>query len=216
MANYFFKFPKVFYSFNNNRNVEAVTNIISRFALEEKFKENTSSYFNHTIIDGETPEIIASKVYNNPERHWIILMMNDIVDPQYDWPLTQDTFYKHVDSKYSVREYADTANTSVTGLEWAKSETHSYYKREIITKSFTEPVITDIQISETDYNDLLPTVDDYTLNDGNNIKITINKFEKTYLEYENEVNENKRVIKVLKREFINDLENELELAANGE
>jgi hypothetical protein len=213
MSNFFSKFPKVYYTTNDTRNVQIVTNITTRFALEEKFKENTSAFYNYTIIDGDTPEIIASKIYGSPERHWIILLMNDIFDTQYDWPLMQETFYKFIDEKYSSPEYADTANTSVTGLVWANSNIHSFYKTETTTNntSVTEKTI---QISENSFNELQLDVLNYTLNDGKEITIRIDKFTKSYFDYENELNENKRIIKLLKREFITSVERELELASN--
>ena len=80
MANYFSKFPKVYHSFDDYKTSEQVVNILSRFSLESSLKENTSIFYDYDIRDGDTPEIIASKMYNSPERHWIILLFNDIIE----------------------------------------------------------------------------------------------------------------------------------------
>ena len=128
MAKYFSKFPKVFYGFNDN-SVDLLTNVTVRFALEKTLKENTSAYYNYSVIEGETPEIIASKLYGSPERHWIILMMNDIVDIENEWPLQYNTLNRFIERKYSQPEYADTANTSNSGISWAMSNIKTYYNK---------------------------------------------------------------------------------------
>lgn len=35
-----------------------------------------------------------------------------------------------IESKYSTEEYADTANTDVTGIQWAMANYKSFYKVE--------------------------------------------------------------------------------------
>ena len=64
-------------------------------------------------------------------------MFNDIIDPQFDWPLDSRTIIEYIDYKYSAPEYADTANTNVSGLSWAKniSNVKSYYKTITTTNS---------------------------------------------------------------------------------
>ena len=127
MANYFNYFPKTFYTLQNNVDgLDVVTNIISRYALEKSFKENTSVYYKYVVQDSDTPEIIASKFYDSPTRHWIVLAINEIVDPQFDWPLDYRTMIKFIDEKYTAN---GTANTPAqTGLAWSQVNIHSYYK----------------------------------------------------------------------------------------
>ena len=132
MARYFNYFPKTNYTFDyKTKNItEVATNIISRYAFESSLKNNSLSFYDYSIQDSDTPEIIAFKYYGNPERHWIVLMFNDIFDTQYDWPLNYNNFIKYVDSKYSANNYADTANTNISGLSWSQNvnNIHSYYK----------------------------------------------------------------------------------------
>ena len=89
----------------------------------EKYKKKF-----HDIRDGDTPEILSYKLYGTPEKHWIILLMNDIVDPLFDWPLKQQNVINFVNSKYSAN-----ASVGQTGYEWAASNIHSYYKIETQT-----------------------------------------------------------------------------------
>ena len=66
--------------------MDVVNNITSRFNFEEKFKENSAVAYEYEIKDSDTPEISASKFYGDSERHWIVLLFNNIIDPQFDFP----------------------------------------------------------------------------------------------------------------------------------
>ena len=61
----------------------------------------------YDIKDGETPEIIAEKVYGTAEYHWIIMLINEKFDYLADFPMTYDALLKYVEDKYGVgNEYA--------------------------------------------------------------------------------------------------------------
>lgn len=212
MAMYFRHFPQTFYSLTDQKNsLDIVTNVISRFAFEDSLRENTSAFYKYQIQESDTPEIIASKYYDNPERHWMVLMFNNIVDPQWDWPLEYRVFNEYVDTKYSTPEYADTANTSVSGLSWAKNvnNVQSYIKIVETTLNFEGTSFTKkFEIDEETYNDLPNSVSTYTLPNSTTITESISKERKTYYDYEYELNEKKRDIRLLKKEFAPSVEKE--------
>ncbi len=209
MANYFSKFPQLFYSYDTFNTAELVTNIMARFSLEKSTKENTAVYYEYDVTEGDTPEIIASKMYDSPERHWIVLMMNDIVDPQYQWPLTTITLNNFVDKKYSTSEYAN-SNTSGAGITYAQSNVHSYYKVITTTIPNGNQIINKYEIDVNTHANVAVTSSSVTLQDNNVITIATSKTTKTYYDYEIEENEKKRKIKLLKPEFVKDLEDEVE------
>ena len=137
MAKYFNYFPVTPYVSNNQTSgVDTATNIIARFSFEKKLKENESSFYKYTIKDSDTPEIIAKKYYEHSERHWIVLLFNDIIDPQYDWPLQYSQFIDYVDAKYTANGAANT--TVQIGLEWAQdiNNVKEYYK--IVTRTSSD------------------------------------------------------------------------------
>jgi hypothetical protein len=211
MAKFFNYFPKTFYTSNNNSTgIDTVTNIIARFGFEKKLKENSSAFYKYTIKDSDTPEIIAAKFYDNVERHWIVLLFNDIIDPQYDWPLKSDTLIKYINTKYSTVEYANTANTLVTGLSWAQNISHvqAYYK--IITRTSADgtDIVEKITVDANTYANVATSSATYTLADGTTTVETITKEKQTYYDYEMEVNESKRDIKLLKNDFVSIVEKE--------
>ena len=210
MAKYFNFFPKTsYYKSKDSTSLDVVTNITSRFNFDDRLKQNASTYYKYKIKDCDTPEILASKIYGSPEKHWIILAMNNIVDPLYEWPLGQRTIGKFIESKYSSPSYANTASTGVTGLEWATNNTQAYYKIETRTDTSTGLYRQDkIRLDANTYANVVISDTNYTLEDGTPLRIVVSKETKTYYEYETELNENKRNITILKPEFAIDIEAE--------
>ena len=209
MAKYFNYFPKTIYTANTNvSGLDTVTNIIARFGFEKNLKENSAAFYKYSIQDSDTPEIIAHKFYENSERHWIVLMFNDIVDAQYEWPLRYENFIDYVDSKYTANGAANT--TVQTGLAWAMSvnNVQSYYK--IIKRTSADGTVIEekIQVDANTYANVGATTSSITLQSGNIITQSVSKEKKTYYEYEQEENEAKREIILLKPEFVPQVEKE--------
>jgi hypothetical protein len=215
MAKYFNTFPKIDYDLDSTE-LQYVTNITSRFGLDESLKENSALYYTYNIDDGDTPEILSAKAYGSSEKHWVILMMNDIIDPQFDWPLTYTQLNQYIEEKYSQPDYANTTNTSVSGLSWSQNinNVEAYYK--VVTKQINDTItIEKFEVDANTYaNNTLMGIsleygDTYTLRDGVNVNLKTTKTTQTYYEYEQELNESKRTIKLLKPEFVPYLEEEL-------
>jgi len=58
-------------------------------------------YFNqYTLKDGDRPDIIADKVYGNPFFDWVVLITNNMVNAQYDWPLSNFQLTKVLESEF--------------------------------------------------------------------------------------------------------------------
>lgn len=208
MARLFNYFPKTFYSLDNKgSSLDTVTNIISRFAFESKLKDNTLVYYNYEIKDGDTPEIIAAKFYGNPERHWIVLLYNNIIDPQYDWPLDSSSFTNYVNTKYAANAIQD---GYANGLVWAMSDDHPYgFYKSIKRVNFDGSSIEEVlKITQDEYNITGNTTTVYQLENGTSVTEIVSTSYKTYMDYEIEVNESKRTIKLLKQEFVPAVEKE--------
>ena len=98
---YFDTFPKILYDSKGQGNPKIVTNLLKRVAIRTKVKNNASLYDTYTVKNGETPESIADKLYDDPELHWIVLMVNDITDRYHQWPMLEQQFNTFVEEKYS-------------------------------------------------------------------------------------------------------------------
>lgn len=203
MAKYFSQFPLTSYRFGDSPGIDTAVKITAGYRLQKSFKENTVIYYSYVIQDGETPEVIAYKVYGDIEKHWIILFMNDIVDPQYQWPLEQRALLDYIDKKYSAN-----AATNQTGLEWAQANTKSFYKVEQVTYNNRTKSEQIVEIDEDQYDTLVVSTESLVLKDGTLLTIRTTKTEKSYYEYEIEKNEAKRTIRILKPEFATGLQQE--------
>ena len=98
---YFANFPIIPYDSVGNGEFKLVTNLLKRVTIRAKVKVNTLLYDTYDVKEGETPEILADKLYNDPELHWVILMVNDITDRYHQWPQNQNQFLAYINDKYS-------------------------------------------------------------------------------------------------------------------
>ena len=78
---YFNSIPKIYYDSENKRQPKVVTNLLRRVGIRTKVKTNTALFDTYRVKAGETPEIIAHKLYGDSELHWIVMMVNNITDP---------------------------------------------------------------------------------------------------------------------------------------
>ena len=210
MAKYFNLFPRTtYYKNKDSTSVDIITNITTRYNFNDGLKQNAATYYKYKIKDGDTPEILAFKFYGSSEKHWIILAMNNIIDPIYEWPLPQRTIGKFIEAKYSSSSYANTANTGVTGLEWATNNIQAYYKIETRTNTSTGLYKEDkIRLDANTYANVVISNTSYTLSDNTPLRVVVSKETETYYYHEIELNENKREITILKPEFVIDIESE--------
>jgi len=203
MAKYFNFFPKILYT-SDTISGDVVNNLTSRFSFEEGFKNNTSVCYEYDIQDSDTPEIIAAKFYGDSERHWVVLMFNDITDPQFDWPMDYRTLISFIDEKYKSE-----ANVGQSGSSWAQSHVHSYYKVETRTTLSTNTIVVNkFEVDSNTYSTIATTSNDVLLASNKTIRIQISKQTQSHYDYEMELNESKRKIKLLKPEFVNNIESE--------
>jgi hypothetical protein len=100
---YFKEFPKFLYDFqyNGNTKTSIVTDITRNVRFRKEVLANVGLYDEYDIVDGETPEIIAEKVYGNPEYHWIIMLANERYDYISDFPLDSTSLISHTTQKYN-------------------------------------------------------------------------------------------------------------------
>ena len=97
---YFSKFPLYEYDIQANQNRTLITDILRRVNLKANVRANTLVFDEYTVNDGETPDIVASKYYDNPMYHWVIVTVNNITSI-HDWPMDQVMLSNYVNDKYS-------------------------------------------------------------------------------------------------------------------
>jgi hypothetical protein len=252
-TSYFDRLPKIKYDINRNLanpNYEDVTNIFFRIRVIQEVLDNINSYFVAEVEEGETPEIIAEKVYGDSGANWMIIVANKIIDPQWDWPLGYDEFIKYIEGKYGSIENAQTTNhhydmvvTRTLSPDNITTERRYTVNGEKLTDNnltvpynyyfpsvFLNDVLTDntsITVDSTAY-----TVDsgydeqdpgEFGLQPGslaftqyvNNYNIagkTVTEIVKgeavTNYDYEEQLNESRRFIKIIKRDYYDRIQEE--------
>ena len=98
---YFNNFPLIPYDATGTGELKVVTNLLRRVGIRAKVKANTMLYDTYDVRNGETPESIAFKLYDDAELHWVILLVNDITDRFHDWPMTEAQFLQFIKYKYT-------------------------------------------------------------------------------------------------------------------
>ena len=106
---YFENFPKFAYDFdiNGERKVLIVSDITRNVRFRKEILSNVTLYDEYDIKEGETPEIIAEKLYGNSQYHWIIMLVNGRYDYIKDFPLTYTALTQYITDKYGVGNESD-------------------------------------------------------------------------------------------------------------
>jgi hypothetical protein len=97
---FFNKFPYIDYDVLNDGKKQKIRNFLKRFDFREKIRGYGSIYTKWVLRDEDTPEVIAHKLYNSTHYYWIILMINKIHDPFFNFPLSENELIEYVDKKY--------------------------------------------------------------------------------------------------------------------
>jgi hypothetical protein len=105
MSNYFRRVPDFDYV-NRNKDsqrisdYQTVKNLFKRGKLREDIFENLQFFEKYKIIGDERPDNVALKVYGDVNLDWVVLLSNNILNIQTEWPLTQDSFENYLLEKY--------------------------------------------------------------------------------------------------------------------
>lgn len=92
--NYFEKFPRVTHTDNLMLNLTAATRF-TKWAVDA-----SAVFYPYTVEEGVRPDQVAENYYGDARYSWIVLLSNKIVDPVYDWPLSQRQMEKYIVKKY--------------------------------------------------------------------------------------------------------------------
>jgi len=118
MAQYFTYFPKMYYDAVGNNNPKLVTNILKRVKVKDGVKNDIALFDKYQVKFGESPEITSFKLYGSVDYYWTILLMNNIRDRFYEWPLSEQQFEEYVNAKYTnplaVHHYEVTQSSGPT------------------------------------------------------------------------------------------------------
>lgn len=188
---YFNTLPKVVITQSDGSSA-VFTNLMSRASLLNDLMSNPLIFYSYDIQEGDTPEIVADKYYGDSYRYWLIMIANSIVDPQWDWPLSSQVFNDYLENKYPN----GSAYTTIHHYEKVISQYES---------TTQQTTVETINIDADTYNLLENTVNSYSFPSGTTT-VSVTGRAVTMFEYEMELNESKRNIKLIRKDYANQIE----------
>lgn len=202
MANYFNKFPTIQY-----KGKEAY-DITRRSKFLSQTLNNPYVFLPYTVKEGERAEDVAHHYYGSVKYTWLVLMSNDMVDPYTDWPLSEDLFNSYLIDKYKGLLGYDGHRV----IDWTQNETITenviyYYKHEFgqLIRINGQSLIYEYLMTERN--------EPIQVEDGENIFLEVKPPEGYYpyriFDFENDLNENKREIVLIDRQYLPIIEDEL-------
>jgi len=179
-----------------------IKNLFKRGKIRDDIFGNLAFFTKYKIVGDDRPDNVAYNVYEDETLDWLILLSNNIINVNNQWPLTQNSFYNFLLSKY--------------GSEDAIQGTHHYETIEvkdsngvtILPAGLNLPP--DAQLSTryrvTYYDSILGT----NVTRGGSVADLIVSEVTNYV-YEVRLEEAKRNIFILKPEYLNIILNDMDL-----
>ena len=146
-----------------------VKNLFKRVKISEDLFNELSYFTKYKIVNDERPDQVAYKIYGTQEYDWIVLLSNNILNIQSEWPLSNESFEKYMYSKYGTedkfyavhhyetKEITDSIGRVVVrgGLEVPSNYTISYYDSgQQVTRQDTTVAVTNYEYENNIQDDL--------------------------------------------------------------
>jgi len=195
MASYFRNIPDFEYVSRNadTKNIseyQKVKNLFKRGKLKNDIFNDLTYFTKYQIVGDERPDNVAFNVYNDETLDWVILLANNITNIQTEWPLDHQSYYNFLIDKYGSEE-------EIHGVHHYETQQVRDTNRTIIVpKGLKVPQDYSIEFYDS-------RLDSYTT--MSNITTEITNYT-----YENNIEENKRNIYVLKSVYLNVILNDME------
>lgn len=161
-----------------------VKNLFKKGKLREDIFQNVAFFEKYKILGDDRPDNVAFEVYDDASLDWIVLLSNNILNVQTEWPLPQTDFDRFVLDKYG--DY----DTLYNGI-------HHYETEEVKNSQGVTIVPAGLQVDSSYSVSYYDFFTDQQITTGN-ISIPVTNYE-----YEEEVENNKRNIFLLKPRYLN-------------
>jgi len=81
-----------------------VKNLFKRTKVNETIFGDLTNFTKYKIIGNERPDQVAFKIYGDSNLDWLVMLTNNIVNYQNEWPMQNDAFYNYLLAKYGTEE----------------------------------------------------------------------------------------------------------------
>ena len=191
-TNYFSSLSYVPYiADKNSPYIKLAANIFKRVQTTLEAKFNRTLYYPYDILEHDTPESIAYNYYGSANYHWVILLVNEMTDPFWDWPMGTNQFEQYIINKYGSIDSAHTTPHHHETIEQKASvDGYGYETGDVLLE---EGIYCNSQYS-------FSIAGEAPLPAGSSLLVK----EVSQYTYELELNESKRSIKVLDSRYLSE------------
>ena len=195
MASYFRQVPNFEYvsRIAGSKNISdyiAVKNLFKKGKIRDDIFQELAFFEKYKISGNDRPDNVAFEVYRDSNLDWVVLLANNILNIQSEWPLLQDDFDRHLVNKYG--DY----NTLYNGV-------HHYETSEIKNSQGVTIVSSGLEVGSpytVSYYDYLTSLQV----DTGNIAVPVTNYD-----YEIKLEDAKRNIFLLKKEYLGIITNDM-------
>ena len=156
MSEFFSNYPRIAYDITGSNSTvpdyDVAVNLMVRNKLKDAVETDVSAYYPYVVPEGMRPDVLAHQYYGDTIYTWTIYLVNNILDPYWEWPLSYKDFRTYMIDKYgSIEiaqsqihhyEYTARARAEKTGTSVPVPE----YKLEIDYQTYTETAVDEREI----------------------------------------------------------------------
>jgi hypothetical protein len=204
--------PNIYYP-QSKGGAKLSKNLFRRVRFRDNINALYINSFKYTIREGETPETISYEKYGSTEWYWTILLLNNIIDVNNDWPIDSVELDASIEKEYGpsqnqVRHWETYQIKNTAGV--------IVLPGGVIIETNNNSIITQkqgnqyIQISQNSPN-YYPTYS-FTFKDGPVVRtLTGPQVLKrvTNREYEFDKNEKKKEIYLIQKKYLSKMKEEI-------
>jgi len=161
-----------------------VKNLFKKGKLREDIFQNLAFFEKYKIVGDDRPDNVAFEVYNDSSLDWLVLLSNNVLNVQSEWPLPQTDFDRFVLDKYG--DY----DTLYNGI-------HHYETTEVKNSQGVTIIPAGLQVDSSYSVSYYDFFTDLQVTTGN-LAIPVTNYE-----YEEKVENDKRNIFILKSRYLN-------------
>jgi len=178
---YFRELPDLFYqsplaSRVSSREYVRVKNLFRRVKLRDDLQNVFTLFNKYEIQEGERPDTVAEDLYGAADLDWVVMLTAGIINVRDQWPLSDRDLYD-----YSLNKYGDELNST------------RFYETTEVKDSSGRLILPKGKVVDSGFTIPNPSNKTATLNPVTGI---------SNYEYEVRKNEDKRLIYILKPEYL--------------
>ena len=151
---YFSKFPLRVYDVKGDKNYKLLPDILRRVKLRSSLSSSRFVFDKYNVKEDENPEDVAFKYYGDAEYHWVVLMVNNITDRYYQWPMTQPDFAEFLTDKYGAGNEDSIHHYELAQTSGKTTSSDSSHMLEVNSDTENATAITNREFEERVQNDI--------------------------------------------------------------